>query len=151
MKILFLLLCIPFAMQAQKIALVDREFKSPIIFMDSVAHAETYQDRFPIYINDMDVVLKTTERLARYINTGRQHDAGEQSFTTGKSRFLAQTEKTGHSNRYRIIINTRTGSMGTSLTLVNQDDGQRKAVQKLNIFVDYLKNNLSALAEVTPH
>jgi len=47
-------------------------------------------------------------------------------------------------NTYTIVLNTYTGNFKTSIPLVDNEINKR-ATQRLIIFLDYLKNNYAAL------
>lgn len=147
MKTLLLLsVLLPVLAGAQKLALIDRSFKTPISFTDSVSRLQVLQNRFIIYSQDIDSLIRVTERFAQYINTGKVHEPATFDIFTGHSHIVAMTRKAGHINSYHLVLSTRTDNIGTSITIVSSA-GKRKAMQKLNIFLDHLRNNRSLLKD----
>ena len=62
----------------------------------------------------------------------------------GNSKCIVRAEKSGHSNKYSVVLNTMTNSLKTYIVLVAWE-GNKRAIQRLNIFMDYLKNNSSIM------
>ncbi len=142
MKALFFLLwLLPAAGAAQTYALLDRDFKRPLIVTDAITTDLMHDRRFPVYTKDIDSLISFTERLQKHMNTGKTYDEATVRYDVGGSWFMAQREKIGKVNKYHITINTRAQDVGASLELVSDTDGSKAAAQKVNIFLDYLRNN----------
>lgn len=137
----FVLLLLPCWVAAQEIALVDRNLKRPMTLTRKLTPSQLMGRVFPIYKADLDSVIKVVESLSKFINTGAVHDANMQLLPVGHSQFAITTRRSGPSNSYIVLLNTRAGNVGASFQLVKQNDNNRKAVHQLLLFVDYLKNN----------
>jgi hypothetical protein len=142
MKTAFLLLLLlPCVALAQDIALLDRDFKNPIAVTQTVTAAQLSNKLFPVYTTDLDTMVRVLENLARTINTGEVHEPAMQLLPVGHSQFTINTERMGSFNTYAIYLSTRTGDLGASLELVKRGEGNRKTLENLFLFLDYLKNN----------
>jgi hypothetical protein len=69
-----------------------------------------------------------------------------QLLLAGHSQFACTIQGSGENHTFSIVLNTRSGNVGASLDLVEKRDGNRKAVQKIQAFLDYLKNNRHIVA-----
>lgn len=138
---LFLLLAISRFAVAQDIALIDRHFKNPMSVTKKLTVEQLSGKQFPVYIADLDSVIRLTETLSEYINAGIVHEPDMQIFQVGSSHFAINTERKGVYNMYSIFLSTKAGNVGASIELVKRGDGNKKAVQRLQVFLDYLKNN----------
>jgi hypothetical protein len=69
-----------------------------------------------------------------------------QIFKAGHSQFAVTTLRAGSYNTYEIYLSTRSGNLGASLELVKRGDGPKKALQQVQVFLDYLKNNRHHMA-----
>lgn len=133
---------LPLFGKAQSIALVDRDFKRPMTLTQTLSIAQLAGRHFPIQTADLDSVIEVTATLARQIADRTAPEAEMQVITAGKSRFAITIQKAGNYNTYRVLLSTVSGNLGASLELVNGRDNNYSAVQKLYIFLDYLKNNI---------
>ena len=144
---LFILLIVAKTAVAQEIVLLDRSFRKPIAVTQNVTAAQLQDRKFPIYVTDLDSVIKIIENLANHINTGAVHEGGTQMLAVGHSQFSITTYNKQNYNNYSIHFSTQSGDLGASVKLVKQEDNTRKAVQRLRIFLDYLKNNQHILEQ----
>lgn len=138
---ILLLLLLPGFAYAQTIALLDRAFKNPVTVTETVTSQQLSGKWFPVYIADFENVIRLTERLVRSINNRTLPSSGTQVLGVGHSRVAITAHGTGVHTTYSIFLSTRSGNIGASLQLVKRDEGNRKAVQELLLFLDYLKNN----------
>ena len=139
--LLLFILLVPLAGSAQKFALLDRDFKRPVVITDTLTSVIGSDRRFPVYIKDIDSLILFTEQLARNIYAGKTYEDQTVYSAVGSSWFLAHREKLRSVNKYYITLNTRANNIGSSMELVSNFDGNRAALQKIYIFLDYLRNN----------
>ncbi|MCU7551321.1 hypothetical protein OCK74_19520 [Chitinophagaceae bacterium LB-8] len=150
MKLLLLfVLFLPVSMVAQKIALIDRGFKRPILFTDSATTEDIINDYFPVHIEDLKSVLKTTDWFISAIDAGGTQIKDVSNVPAGKSTFYYSESVARKYAFHNIVLSTSTSGFSTSLKLVRFDDSRKRAIQKLLIFTDYIKNNLAVADEVS--
>ena len=145
--LLFFAMLLPAVLAAQKIALIDRGFKRPIQYTDSVTTEHLFQDYFPIHVEDLRTVIKTADRYISSIDAGGAQSKMEDDVPAGKSRFIHIGSVMRKYTLHHIVLSTRTSDLTTSMKLVQFEDSRKRAVQKLLIFNDYVKNNLAAADE----
>ena len=132
----------PFFSNAQKLALIDRNFLRPIDVADTITLEQASKGTLPIYHKDISSVIEVVEKLTDY--AGKINEQESFVIKTGNSECIVTTGKEGKLNTYTIILNTDTGNFKTSILLVDNETNKR-ATQRLSIFLDYLKNNSAAL------
>jgi hypothetical protein len=148
MKLLLIFaLLLPVTLMAQKIALLDRGFKRPILFTDSATMEHMVQNYFPVHVGDLRSILKTTDWLIATIDDGKTQTKIDNSFPAGQSTFICSESTMRKYSVLNIVLSTRTPGFSTSLKLVRFDDSRKRAIQKLLIFTDYIKNNLAGADE----
>lgn len=148
MKFLFFLaMLLPAALAAQKIALIDRGFKRPVLYTDSVTTEHLFQDYFPIHAEDLRTVIKTADKYIAAIDAGGAQSKMEDDIPAGRSKFVYTGSVTRRYTLHHIVLSTCTNDLTTSLKLVRFDDSRKRAIQKLLIFTDYVKNNLAVADE----
>ena len=145
--LLFFAMLLPVTMAAQRIALIDRGFKRPLQFTDSATTEHLVQGYFPVHVEDLGYVLKTTDWFISSIDEGWTHAKVGDHVPSGRSTFLYTEGMVRRTPLHKIILNTRTSAFSTSLKLVQFDDSRKRAIQKLLIFSDYIRNNLAVADE----
>jgi hypothetical protein len=140
MKFGLMLLLLPLFCDAQEIALLDRHFKKPVLYTNSLQGDALYRC-FPVYRADLDSVIQVTETLLSSVQAGKPPEPDAVFLPAGHSFFAVRTWKTGAYTNYFVVLSTRSGDKGATLELLSEQDGNKKAAQKLLVFLDYLKNN----------
>lgn len=135
-----------FTGNAQQLVLVDRNFQLPLKVTDTITVEQVSKGLMPIYFKDVYTVITSMERLVKYMNAGKMNKEDILDLKMGNSICVVQTEKTGRLNTYNIVLNTMTSKLKTHMVLAASEPNKR-AVQRLNIFMDYLKNNSPVIAE----
>jgi hypothetical protein len=140
---------IPVNLAAQKIALIDRGFKRPIQFADSTTMEHLVEGFFPVYVEDLRTVLQKIDLLISYVHEGSIKEKIGDKVPAGKSVFICSSSGTQKHIFHNIVLSTRTSAFSTSLKLVHFTDSRKRALQKLLIFIDYVKNNLAVADEAS--
>jgi len=138
---ILLLLLLPTIALAQNIALLDRNLKKPVVVTQALAATQLAHNLFPIYTTDLDSVIQLLEDLARRISNKDVPEEMMQVLPVGHSQFAITTEPKGNVAVYTIYLSTRIQNLGASLEVVEPKTGNRRTVQNLLLFLDYLKNN----------
>ena len=137
-KLLFLFCILPLLSVAQKYALIDRDFRKPIVLTDNL------QDRmdgaFIIHKKDATAIIQKLETFTK-LYQHRLQPNDRSYIEVGNSNFVMYKEKDTKYHGLMIVLNTRAANIGSSLELVHLEDGNRLALQKLLVFLDYLRNN----------
>jgi hypothetical protein len=141
--VLFLLSFIPLFSSAQKLALIDRNFYEPITMVDTMTSAAATEGGLAVYQKDIPMVIERLEQLTKDLGSNRLAPQTH-NITLGNSSCIVITEKKGNQYIHHIMFNTTSENIKTSILLVDREANKR-TLQRLTIFIDYLKNNISAL------
>ena len=148
MKCLLLaLLFAPLFSLAQAIALVDRKLVAPMQVAENVQLQNVQDERFPVYMKDIDSVIGTLESYRKWIQTGRYNQPLQQTTVIGHSSFYTEVGTANPRDRYRIVFSTEQDNYKTSIVLVDKTLNDRQALQSLSSLIDYLRNNLAVVRE----
>lgn len=141
--ILLLLFFIPLLSKAQKIAVIDRNFYEPIAMMDVLTIEVATKGGLIVYQKDIAMVIEGLELLARKLSYGKKLPDNFSEMKFGNTSCIVTTEKAGKNYSHNIVLHTSSQNIKTSILLADNESGKR-ALQRLNIFLDYLKHNSSA-------
>jgi hypothetical protein len=141
---LILLFILPFFAGAQKLVLLDRNLLQPAIVIDSISINEATKGAIAIYAKDVHAILSSVQRLVRYVDDEKKDEKKVFDLEMGNSKWIVKTEKIGPINNYNIVLNTNTGNFRTAFLLVSHEPG-KIAAQRLTMFMDYLRNNISIM------
>ena len=142
-RILLLLFFIPLFPAAQKIAVIDRNFYEPIAMMDALTTEVATKGGLIVYQKDIALVIEGLEQLARKLSYGKKLPDNFSDMKFGNTRCIVITEKTGKNYSHNIVLNTSSQNIKTSIVLAD-DEPSKRALQRLNIFLDYLRHNTSS-------
>ena len=148
MKILLLIVFFsPFLGKTQKLFLIDRNFYHPIRIADSISMDQASKGFLPVYHKDLQVVSQQMQWLIKHMISPAGINM-EESFILkmGNSNCIVTTEKNRRVDKYTIVLNTEMDNMKTSIVLASGEPSKR-ALQRVTIFMDYLRNNSSLFME----
>ena len=127
---------------AQKVALIDRHFKTPLLLADTLSIDAMIMGWFPIYYPDVDSIIEITSYFIKHIDRNNVEPPSVKEQAVGYSKIFYTS--TGKNHRYRSTISlcTTHNNISTYIKLT-ENDSNKRCVQKLNDFTDYLKNNMA--------
>jgi hypothetical protein len=134
----------PLFANTQKLVLLDRNFHHPVNIVDSISMEEAAKGAVAVYAKDINSLFVFIQGLIKYVADGKTDKEEVFDLNAGHSKYVVKTEKTGSTNHYNIVLNTDTGNFKTAFALVSHQSNKR-AVQRLTMFMDYLRNNISVL------
>ena len=140
MKLLFLLF---FATQtnAQKIALLNTDFKSPIIYTDSVTVEQTTSGLFPVGINDFDTLYANLEYLDKMLSTRQRSKMKSFELHSGQTVISINRVPFSNGDRYLIKAKTNSGETNSSLSLSDINRTNKKNSERIERLMTYMKTN----------
>ena len=146
MKTLLLILFFsPLFCNAQKIVLIDRNFYHPVILADSFSIEQASRGLLPVYQKDLQAVNRQMQWLIKHIISPGEINTEESIvLKMGSSNCIVTTEKNRRIGKYSIVLNTEIDNVKTSIVLASGEPNKR-ALQRVAIFMDYLNNNSSLL------
>jgi hypothetical protein len=141
---LILLIFFPFSVNAQKMIALDRSLQQPLSIVDGISMDEATKGAVAIYVKDVETIQASIQLLIKHlVNRDRQESF---DLEMGNSKCVVKIEKHGAVNNYNIVLNTNTGDFKTAFVLVAHES-EKKAVQRLTMFLDYLRNNLAVISD----
>jgi len=139
-QILPLLFFIPLLSSAQKIAVIDRNFYEPIAMMDALSTEVAAKGGLIVYQKDITMVIEGLEQLAKKLSYAKKLPAEFNDIKFGNSRCIVITKKLGSKYTHIISLSTSSQNIKTSILLADGETN-RRALQRLYIFIDYLRHN----------
>jgi hypothetical protein len=144
MKYLLILLAIfPLFVNAQKMMVLDRSLQQPISLVDVISMDEATKGAIAIYAKDMKTIQTSIQALIKHIVNRDKQESFD--LEMGNSKCVVKIDKHGTVN-YNIVLNTNTGDFKTAFVLVAHES-EKRAVQRLTMFLDYLRNNLAVIPD----
>ena len=145
--LLLILFSLPFFCKAQKLILIDRNFYQPIGLADSISMEQVSQGLLPVYYKDLQAVNQQMQWLIKQMISPAGIDMEEPIILKmGSSNCIVSAEKNRRIDKYTIILNTEMNNIKTSIILASGEPNKR-ALQRLTIFMDYIRNNSSLFIE----
>ena len=142
--LLILLIFFPFSVNAQKMIALDRSLQQPLSIVDGISMDEATKGAVAIYVKDVVTIQASIQLLIKHlVNRDKQESF---DLEMGNSKCVVKIEKHGAVNNYNIVLNTNTGNFKTAFVLVAHES-EKKAVQRLTMFLDYLRNNLAVIPD----
>ena len=131
-----------FSANAQKTALLNTDFKSPIIYTDSVTVEQT-QRLFPVGINDFDTLYANLDYLNKMMKVRQRSKM--KSFELHAGNIVIKVSRVPFSNgdRYIAIATSKQDNIISTMNLSNINKSNKKNSEKIEKIMDYLKSNKS--------
>lgn len=141
-KILTLFLIVPFGLSAQKIALLNTDLKSPIVYTDSVT-VEQAGHLFPVNTKDFDTLYANLDYLNKMISVRQRSKM--KSFELHAGNVVIKTSRVSFSNGDRYIIKAMSfeNNIQSVLTISDAAQSNKKNSKRIQNIMDYLKSNKS--------
>lgn len=143
MKLLSLLIFIflGLSLSAQKYALVDRSFKKPILFSDSVTINQVSKGYFPINVKDMDSLFANISYIREQLKGVQRAKFKSYKIKSGNTIIQLTTIPHAYGDAYNILLITTANNLNAEYLLSDNQALNKKAVKKLNSFMDFIKKD----------
>jgi hypothetical protein len=145
-KFIILLFFIPFASNAQKIALLNTDLKSPIIYTDSVTVQQT-KGLFPVGINDFDTLYANLDYINKMLSTRQRSKMKSFELHSGQTIISVRRVPFSNGDRYVIEASTKAGEIHSNFMLTDVNKTNKKNSQRIEKIMAYLKTNKSLFRE----
>ena len=142
-KILCLFLLIPSFTFAQKIALLNTDFKSPIIYTDSVTVHQTVTGLFPVSINDFDTLYANLEYIKKMLSIRQRSKMKSFELRAGQTKIEISRVPAANGDKYFILATTFVDDIQSNLRLTDISRTNKKNAQRIGVIMEYLKTNKS--------
>jgi hypothetical protein len=146
MKSIFLFLFVVFSsitLIGQKYALIDRSFKKPILFTDSVTIGQVSSNYFPVNVNDIDTLLANIEYLKDQLKSIQRAKFKSYKLGSGNTFVNVTTVPHAYGDSYDILFLTSVHNINAEYLVATNKDLNKRAIKKLNAFGSYVKSDKS--------
>lgn len=129
--------------KSQKIALLNTDFKSPIIYTDSVTVQQLSSHLFPVSVNDFDTLYANLEYIDNMLSIRQRSKM--KSFELHSGRTIIKIVRVPFSNgdRYIIAAGTTIGEVKSNLNLTDIRRSNKKNEERIKTIMNYIKMNKS--------
>ena len=158
MKYLLLIsfVCISSIAYSQKIALLDMDFKRPILYTDSLTLEQATSNYFPLQVNAFDTFY-TNLKTVKDLLSNKLQRAKMKSFELHSGASIIKLTGVSHAygDSYNVEVLFKADDVATSYTLGDGSKLNKSNIKKIDKMMTYMKN-ASALfksdyVEMTPH
>lgn len=131
----------------QKIALLNTDFKSPIIYTDSVTVEQLKSGLFPVSIKDFDTLYANLDYLNKMLSVRQRSKMKSFELRAGGTVIDIKRVPFSNGDRYLIKANTDYNELNSNYTIASVDRSNKKNAKKIAEMMDYLKTNKSLFAK----
>lgn len=142
-KLIFLILFIPTSIFAQKVALLNTDFKSPIIYTDSVTVQQTVSGLFPVSINDFDTLYANLEYIKNMLSIRQRSKMKSFELHAGQTEITIRRVPFSNGDRYSITATTSIDEIQSNFKLIDINRSNKNNAERIEKIMDYLKTNKS--------
>ncbi len=127
---------------SQNMLLIDKQFKDPPQHVNEFQTTQFFNNKFPIYTNEIQLVKQNADALARMLDRFDLKPLQQDTLLAGHSKFIFFNQQSGYANEMTVILSTSVNNMELNLTLISQEHNKRNAQLKLLGLVDYLSSQI---------
>jgi len=139
LKFLLPLLLLSFREDAQMLTIIDIKLKVQITYSDSFSVDQFFSDKFPVYYDDTDSIIKNLYYVSTMINQNISEPL-EKTIVQGHSQVSLRIEKIKEVLFYSLYLKTNTGGKSFSFDVLHYITNKRKAQLQLTDLIDYLES-----------
>jgi len=133
-------LCFSFVCSAQRFALLDRNFKSPILFTDSLTINQVSNNYFPVRVTDLDSLVANLNYMKGQLNSIQRSKLKSFNLSSGLSQVNVTTIPHAYGDAYDIKLKTNSNNIIAEFLISSNMDLNKKAIKKIDKFIYYIKN-----------
>lgn len=131
------------AANGQKIALLDKSFKQPILFTDSLTVQQVKKNYFPIGAKDFDTLYANLTYIEEVLSKRQRAKMESFELRAGFTRMKIERVPMAYGDRYRIIFNTSINEVNSVYTFSNGEDSNKDVVENVKRLKKYMKTDQS--------
>lgn len=128
---------------SQKYALIDRDFKKPILFTDSVTINQVSNNYFPIKVTDLDSLVANLEYIQKQLGNIQRSKFKSYRLQSGTTNTKVSTVPHAYGDAYDITLLTNANNVNAEYLLVSNVDMNKKAVKKISKFISFIQQDKS--------
>jgi len=143
MKRLLVLLLISTTANAQKVALLNTDFKSPIIYTDSVTVQQVKSGLFPVGINDFDTLYANLDYVDKMLSKRQRSKMKSFELHAGNTIIIVKRVPFSNGDRYLINAKTNFDEINSNFSLADIGRSNKRNSERIKKVMAYLKTNKS--------
>lgn len=141
-KILLGVLLVVFSsVNAQKIALLNLDFKQPIIYTDSVTVEQLSSGLFPVSINDFDTLYANLQYIHDMLSKIQRSKMKSFELHAGSTVISIARAPKSLGDRYLTFAKTKVGDVESKYNLAPIENRNSKNADKIEKIMAYMKTN----------
>jgi len=142
MKKLFLVLSFsPLISLGQKIALINRDFKQPIIYTDSVTVQQISSGLFPVSVENFDTLYANLDYIYSMLKIRQRSKMKSFELHSGSTIIIVKRVPFAYGDRYSSTAKTKIGEMESVFNLTPVDHSNAKNANRIEMLMKYMKEN----------
>lgn len=96
---------------AQKYALIDRDYKKPILFTDSVTVSQVSNNYFPVNVSDLDSLNANLEYIINQLENVERAKFKSYKLKSGNTQIQVNTVTHAYGDAYDILLVTNANNV----------------------------------------
>lgn len=139
--------------EAQKFALLDARFKTPIIYTDSVSVGQVSSGYLAVPVQDFDTLFSNLTYLLEMLSKPQRSKMQSFQLLTKSTRIDVSRIPMAYADRYLIILESKNGEVTSRITFSNGDNSNKQVSEKIQRLLKYITTNnslFSAPKEIHP-
>ena len=127
----------------QKIALLDKARKQPILFTDSLTVEQVKKTYFPVGTKDFDTLYANLTYLEEVLSKRQRAKMEAFELRAGYTKIQVDRIPMAYGDRYRILFNTSVNEVKSLYTFSNGEESNKDVVENIKMLKKYMKTNQS--------
>jgi hypothetical protein len=127
----------------QKVALLDRKFKQPIVFTDSLTVEQVKTAYLPIPVKDFDTLDANLKYLEQMLSKAQRAKMGGFELRAGNTSIAVSRVPMAYADRYRITLRSESNGITSLYTISDANSPNSKALDKIKELRTYIRRNNS--------
>ena len=142
-----------YSANAQKVALLDKSLKKPIIYTDSVTVEQVSKGYIPVEVKNIDSLYANLNYLMDMLNVRQRSKMQSFELRAGGTTIFIVRVPYAYGDRYNITMKSKIGEVESNSTISNQKKMNTDNAIRLQELMNYISKNISNFKppnEITP-
>ncbi|RZM23581.1 MAG: hypothetical protein EOO88_25700 [Pedobacter sp.] len=131
---------------SQKIALLNKDLKSPILYTDSVTVEQVSSGRFAVSVEDLDTLVASLAYLNGQLQERSRSKMESWQFRSGKTTINISRIPKAYGDQYEIIATSLFDEISSRYNLSTEKNNKKNA-EKIQRVLAYIEKNRTVLRE----
>jgi len=140
-----ILICVLFIIastcKAQKYALIDRDFKKPLLFTDSVTINQVSSNYFPVRVDDLDSLNANLEYIKSQLTDVQRSKLKSYKLKSGNTEIQVNTISLAYGDAYDILLITKANNVNAEYLISSNKSLNKRAKKNISSFLEFIKKD----------